>query len=120
MYIELGSFPRVNKFLPEPVGSMCYMSGSIQMKNFFVPKNEAGMWQWLFGKSMTSIVLLNTGAIDGFVGIAAPLARILLIDLAMFGGELLCQVVEDGDYDLAKVPIGNEKRLVHILSLVML
>ncbi|KAL7219112.1 hypothetical protein ACSBR2_012231 [Camellia fascicularis] len=84
------------------------------MKNVYVPKNEAGMWQWLFGKSVTSIVLLNTGAIDGFVGIAAPLARILLIDLAMFGGELLCQVVEDGDYDLAKVPIGNEKRLVHM------
>ncbi|KAL7195802.1 hypothetical protein ACSBR1_035939 [Camellia fascicularis] len=32
----------------------------------------------------------------------------------MFGGELLCQVVEDGDYDLARVLIGNEKRLVHM------
>ncbi|CAL5441995.1 unnamed protein product [Camellia sinensis] len=72
--------------------SMCYMSGSIQMENVYVPENEAGMWQWLFGKSMTSIVLLNTGSSDGFVGIAAPsLARILPIDLAMFGGELLCQ-----------------------------
>ncbi|XP_028080999.1 uncharacterized protein LOC114282510 [Camellia sinensis] len=29
----------------------------------------------------------------------------------MFGGELLCQVVEDGDYDLARVLIGNKKRL---------
>ncbi|KAL2925421.1 5'-methylthioadenosine/S-adenosylhomocysteine nucleosidase [Bienertia sinuspersici] len=37
-------------------------------------------------------VLLNTGSSDGFVGIAAPsLARILPIDLAMFGGELRCQ-----------------------------
>ncbi|KAL7166527.1 hypothetical protein ACSBR2_037237 [Camellia fascicularis] len=47
-----------------------------------------------------------------------------MIDLAMFGGVLLCQVVEDGDYDLAQVLIGNEKRLVHmhlhILSLMML
>ncbi|KAL7170401.1 hypothetical protein ACSBR2_035300 [Camellia fascicularis] len=32
----------------------------------------------------------------------------------MFGGELLCQVVEDGDYDLARVLIGNEKQLVHM------
>ncbi|XP_028121506.1 uncharacterized protein LOC114318751 [Camellia sinensis] len=79
------------KVIAKP-GSMCYMSGSIQMENVYNPENEAGMWQWPFGKSMTSIVLLNTGSSDGFVGIAAPsLARILPIDLAMFGGELLCQ-----------------------------
>ncbi|KAI8000838.1 putative trehalose-phosphate phosphatase F [Camellia lanceoleosa] len=36
------------------------------------------------------------------------------IDLATFSGELLCQVVEDEDYDLARVLIGNEKRLVHM------
>ncbi|KAL7188606.1 hypothetical protein ACSBR1_038466 [Camellia fascicularis] len=79
------------KVIAKP-GSMCYMSGSIQMENVYIPENEAGMWQWLFGKSMTSIVHLNTGSSDGFVGIAAPsLARILPIDLAMFGGELLCQ-----------------------------
>lgn len=73
-------------------GSMCYMSGSIDMENIFVPENEVGMWQWLFGKSVTSIVLRNTGSTDGFIGIAAPsLARILPIDLAMFGGEILCQ-----------------------------
>ncbi|KAL7166994.1 hypothetical protein ACSBR2_037619 [Camellia fascicularis] len=91
------------------------MSGSIQMENVYVPENEVGMWQWPFGKSMTSIVLLITGSSDRFVGIVAPsLARILPIDLAMFGGELLCQVVEDGDYVLAQVLIGNEKRLVHM------
>ncbi|KAH7862932.1 hypothetical protein Vadar_011267 [Vaccinium darrowii] len=73
-------------------GSMCYMSESIQMENVFVAENEAGVWQWLFGKNVTSIVLLNAGLSDGFVGIAAPsLARILPIDLAMLGGELLCQ-----------------------------
>lgn len=116
-------------------GSMCYMSGSIQMDSVFVPENEAGMWQWLFGKSLSSVVLLNSGTSDGFVGIAAPsLAKILpvgitptfyacnfikfvilvveqdpyisretvnkflfililQIDLALFGGELLCQVL---------------------------
>lgn len=54
------------------------MSGSIQMENVYATENEAGVWQWLFGKTITSIVLHNTGTTDGFVGIAAPsLARIL-------------------------------------------
>ncbi|XP_042518682.1 uncharacterized protein LOC122092432 isoform X2 [Macadamia integrifolia] len=79
------------KVIAKP-GSMCYMSGSILMENVYLPENEGGMFQWLFGKSVTSIVLLNPGPNDGFVGIAAPsLARILPIDLAMFGGEILCQ-----------------------------
>ncbi|GKU95582.1 hypothetical protein SLEP1_g8920 [Rubroshorea leprosula] len=48
------------------------------MKNTYVPENEVVIWQWLFGKSVTSIVLRNSGLNDGFVGIAAPsLARIL-------------------------------------------
>ncbi|KAM0030292.1 putative mitochondrial biogenesis protein AIM24 [Helianthus debilis subsp. tardiflorus] len=73
-------------------GCMCYMSGSTQMENVYAPENEAGMWQWLFGKHVTSTLFLNTGSSDGFVGIAAPsLARILPIDLAKFGGEILCQ-----------------------------
>lgn len=60
------------------VGSMCFMSGSVEMENIFIPENEVGMWQWLFGKTVTSIVLRNAGPSDGFVGIAAPsLARIL-------------------------------------------
>ncbi|GFP84405.1 hypothetical protein PHJA_000584300 [Phtheirospermum japonicum] len=79
------------KVIAKP-GSMCYMSGSIQMENVYVPENEAGAWQWLLGKSVTSIVLHNSGSTDGFVGIAAPtLAKILPIDLALFGGEMLCQ-----------------------------
>ncbi|KAK4389515.1 hypothetical protein Sango_2288500 [Sesamum angolense] len=79
------------KVIAKP-GSMCYMSGSIQMENVYVPENEAGVWQWLLGKNATSIVLQNTGSTDGFVGIAAPtLARVLPIDLALFGGEMLCQ-----------------------------
>ncbi|RRT71732.1 hypothetical protein B296_00008902 [Ensete ventricosum] len=68
------------------------MSGSIQMDNNYIPEHEAGFWQWLFGRSVTSIVLCNLGPEDGFVGIAAPSpARILPIDLANFGGEILCQ-----------------------------
>ncbi|KAK8709391.1 hypothetical protein V6N13_060407 [Hibiscus sabdariffa] len=71
---------------------MCFTSGSIEMENTYVPENEVGMWQWFFGKSITSIALRNPGPNDGFVGIAAPsLARVLPIDLAMFGGQLLCQ-----------------------------
>nr|KJB39741.1 hypothetical protein B456_007G028700 [Gossypium raimondii] len=62
-------------------GSMCFMSGSIEMENTYVPEHEVGMWQWLFGKSITSIALRNPGPNDGFVGIAAPsLARILPLD----------------------------------------
>ncbi|KAL9265599.1 hypothetical protein AKJ16_DCAP10574 [Drosera capensis] len=73
-------------------GSMCYTSGSIQMENVYLPEQEVGVWQWLFGKTVTSIVFLNSGSSDGYVGITAPtLARILPIDLATFGGELLCQ-----------------------------
>ncbi|KAL6556263.1 hypothetical protein OROGR_005551 [Orobanche gracilis] len=79
------------KVIAKP-GSMCYMSGSVQLENVYVPENEAGVWQWLLGKTVTSIVLHNTGSTDGFVGIAAPtLAKIIPIDLALFGGEILCQ-----------------------------
>lgn len=60
------------------VGSMCFMSGSVEMENAYLPENEVGIWQWLFGKTITSIVLRNSGPSDGFVGIAAPyFARIL-------------------------------------------
>ncbi|XP_024185396.1 uncharacterized protein LOC112190205 isoform X2 [Rosa chinensis] len=79
------------KVIAKP-GSMCFISGSIEMENVFVPENEVGVWQWLFGKTVSSIVFHNNGQGDGFVGIVAPsLARILPIDLAMFGGEILCQ-----------------------------
>ncbi|GER34731.1 tryptophan RNA-binding attenuator protein-like [Striga asiatica] len=71
-------------------GSMCYMSGSIQMDNVYVPENEAGVWQWLFGKSVTSIVLHNTGSMMGFLPIF-PFEYLVQIDLALFGGEMLCQ-----------------------------
>jgi len=54
------------------------MSGTIEMENAYLPENEVGVWQWLFGKTITSIVLHNSGPSDGFVGIAAPyFARIL-------------------------------------------
>ncbi|KAL6313005.1 hypothetical protein AAG906_012510 [Vitis piasezkii] len=67
------------KIIAKP-GSIFYMSGSTQMEN------------WAFGKAATSVVLLNQGSGDGFVGIVAPsLARIFPIDSAMFEGEILCQ-----------------------------
>ncbi|CAB78745.1 hypothetical protein [Arabidopsis thaliana] len=65
------------KVIAKP-GSMCYMSGSIEMDNTYTPEQEVGVVQWILGKSVSSIVLRNTGQNDGFVGIAAPsLARIL-------------------------------------------
>jgi hypothetical protein len=60
------------------VGSMCFMSGSVEMENAYLPENEVGIWQWLFGKTINNIVVRNSGQSDGFVGIAAPyFARIL-------------------------------------------
>ncbi|KAG2238983.1 hypothetical protein Bca52824_089843 [Brassica carinata] len=79
------------KVIAKP-GSMCYMSGSIEMENTYTPEQEVGVVQWVLGKSVSSVLLRNTGQNDGFVGIAAPsLARILPVDLAMFGGDILCQ-----------------------------
>lgn len=73
-------------------GTMCYMSGNIQMDNNYLHENDGGMWQWIFGKSITSTVFFNPGPDDGYVGISAPFpGRILPIDLANFGGELLSQ-----------------------------
>lgn len=70
---------------------MCYMSGSIQMESIYVPENEVGLTQWLFGKSVTSIVLHNTGTTDGFVGIAAPsLARILPVCINTLSSSYCC------------------------------
>ncbi|KAJ3673285.1 hypothetical protein LUZ60_006659 [Juncus effusus] len=75
-------------------GLTCYMSGGVKMENVYSAQNDAngGMWQWLFGKNVTSVTLLNTENEDGFVGIAAPCpGRILPIDLSNFNGEILCQ-----------------------------
>jgi len=73
-------------------GTMCYMSGSVQMENILPPENGGGIWQWFFGKNFATTAFVNSGSQDGFVGVAAPsLARILPIDLATFGGEIICQ-----------------------------
>ena len=75
------------KIIAKP-GSTCYMSGSTQMENVYISKNVVGMWQWAFGKATTSVVLLNQGSGDGFVGTVAPsLAKIFPIDSAMFDGK---------------------------------
>lgn len=61
---------------------MCYMSGSIQMDNILLPEHEGGPLQWLLGKNVTSIVLSNAGADNGYVGIAAPSpSRILPVSI---------------------------------------
>ncbi|RVW98753.1 hypothetical protein CK203_024096 [Vitis vinifera] len=71
------------KIIAKP-GSTCYMSGSTQMENVYISKNEVGMWQWAFGKAAASVVLLNQGSGDGFVGTVAPsLAKIFPIDSAI-------------------------------------
>lgn len=52
------------------------MSGSVEMENTY--KQQVGVLQWIFGKSVTSVVLRNTAPNDGFVGVAAHyFARIL-------------------------------------------
>lgn len=62
---------------------MCYMSGSIEMENTYTPEQDVGVVHWILGKSVSSIVLRNTGLNDGFVGIAAPsLARILPVSVS--------------------------------------
>ncbi|KAJ4764601.1 Tryptophan RNA-binding attenuator protein-like protein [Rhynchospora pubera] len=72
-------------------GSACYMSGSVKMENVYVGENDGGLWQWLFGRSVSSVILLNQES-DGYVAIAAPSpSRVLPIDLSNFDGELLCQ-----------------------------
>eukprot|EP01018_Ginkgo_biloba_P034849 Gb_41212 [translate_table: standard] len=82
----------LEKVLAKP-GSMCYMSGSIQMENIFSPENRGGgVWQRFFGKDSAVTMFINSGSQDGFVGVAAPsLSRILPIDLCIFGGEIICQ-----------------------------
>ncbi|KAK4795123.1 hypothetical protein SAY86_013117 [Trapa natans] len=98
-------------------GSMCFMSGSTEMENVYLPENEVGVWQWIFSNNITSIVLRNTGTAVGFVGIAAPsLARILPIDLAVFGGEILCPVSNTVDQRARQVVTGAEGFLRQKLS----
>uniref|UniRef100_A0A804M3U0 Altered inheritance of mitochondria protein 24, mitochondrial n=1 Tax=Zea mays TaxID=4577 RepID=A0A804M3U0_MAIZE len=73
-------------------GAMCYMSGNMQMDNNYLPENDGGVWQWIFGKRVSSTIFFNSGSDDGYVGIAAPFpGRILPVDLTNFSGELLCQ-----------------------------
>lgn len=61
---------------------MCYMSGSVEMQNIYLPENEVGLWQWFSGKTVTSVVFNNPGPDNGFVGIAAPsLARVLPVSV---------------------------------------
>ncbi|BBN04768.1 hypothetical protein MPTK1_3g07480 [Marchantia polymorpha subsp. ruderalis] len=74
-------------------GSMCYMSDAVQTETN-VPAENAGnvIWQWLFGKVDAISTYVNNGTQDGYIGLGAPsLARVLPIDLAVFGEEIICQ-----------------------------
>ncbi|CAM6096758.1 unnamed protein product [Calypogeia fissa] len=75
-------------------GSMCYMSESMRMEAIG-PADTVGylLWQWFFGRTDTLSTITNKGQENGYVGLGAPSpARILPVDLAMFGGELtICQ-----------------------------
>lgn len=63
---------------------MCYMSGNMQMDNNYLPENDGGVWQWIFGKSVSSTVFFNSGSDDGYVGIAAPFpGRILPVSIML-------------------------------------
>ena len=58
------------------------MSGSMQMDNNYLPENDGGVWQWIFGKSVSSTVFFNPGSDDGYVGISAPFpGRILPVSI---------------------------------------
>ncbi|KAL3677553.1 hypothetical protein R1sor_027501 [Riccia sorocarpa] len=74
-------------------GSMCYMSEAIQTETNAAGENAGNViWQWLFGKLDALTTYINGGTRDGYIGLGAPsLARILPIDLAVFGGEIVCQ-----------------------------
>ncbi|KAI8024304.1 hypothetical protein LOK49_LG03G03368 [Camellia lanceoleosa] len=64
----------------------------------------------------TELDIQNNRITRGTGHLTLFITDVYLIDLTMFGDELLCQiqVVEDGDYDLAQVLTGNEKTLVHM------
>jgi hypothetical protein len=58
------------------------MSGNIQTDNNYLPENDGGVWQWIFGKSISSSVFFNPGSDDGYVGISAPFpGRILPVSI---------------------------------------
>ncbi|XP_057511796.1 uncharacterized protein LOC130793951 isoform X4 [Actinidia eriantha] len=75
--------PYVYQSPQEAVIAFQILGGEAQIVQIMLKPQEKviskpGLWQWLFGKNVTSIVLLNNGSSDGFIGIAAPhLARIL-------------------------------------------
>ncbi|KAF7835251.1 Tryptophan RNA-binding attenuator protein-like [Senna tora] len=89
--------PQVNMLCMEAeqlimeLGFIYFMYGYIEIKNTYLLENEVGRWQWLFGKTISIIVLPNLKLREGYVGIVAlSLAGIILIDLAMVNRESLC------------------------------
>ncbi|KAJ4888576.1 Altered inheritance of mitochondria protein 24 [Raphanus sativus] len=73
-------------------GSMCYMSGSGEMENTY-PEQEVRVLQWIFRKEYCNQPTSSEYWAKRWIcGCCCTLFRSLPIDLAMFGGEILCQM----------------------------
>eukprot|EP00850_Spirogloea_muscicola_P008931 SM000049S16702 [mRNA] locus=s49:109683:112792:- [translate_table: standard] len=74
-------------------GAMCYMSGSINVATIIGPGGfVASFRRWVSGESFFTNTFVNRGPLDGYIGFATPtLAKILPLDLQMYGGEIICQ-----------------------------
>eukprot|EP00270_Netrium_digitus_P012131 TRINITY_DN3919_c0_g1_i1.p1 TRINITY_DN3919_c0_g1~~TRINITY_DN3919_c0_g1_i1.p1 ORF type:complete len:296 (-),score=42.00 TRINITY_DN3919_c0_g1_i1:93-923(-) len=92
----LGGEAQIVQFLLKPgervyaePGSMCYMSGNMTSDTSL---SQGSISRWLSGESAFTNIFVNRGPGDGYIGISTPtLAKILPIDLALYGGEILCQ-----------------------------
>eukprot|EP00271_Cylindrocystis_brebissonii_P006281 TRINITY_DN18993_c0_g1_i1.p1 TRINITY_DN18993_c0_g1~~TRINITY_DN18993_c0_g1_i1.p1 ORF type:complete len:287 (+),score=48.34 TRINITY_DN18993_c0_g1_i1:130-990(+) len=70
-------------------GALCYMSGNMATDTTL---GGGGFFRWLSGESFFTNMFLNRGPADGYVGIATQsIAKVLPIDLALYGGEVICQ-----------------------------
>lgn len=92
----LGGEAQIVQFLLKPgervhaePGAMCYMSGNMASNTTL---SLGGVYRWLSGESVFSNMFENIGPGDGYIGFATPtLAKVLPVDLAMYGGEVICQ-----------------------------
>ncbi|GJP40055.1 hypothetical protein CLOM_g24345 [Closterium sp. NIES-68] len=70
-------------------GAMCYMSGNMSAETAM---EEGSVWRWLSGESFFTNTFVNQGPGEGYIGLATPtMAKILPVDLAVHGGEIICQ-----------------------------
>lgn len=92
----LGGEAQIVQFLLNPgervhsePGAMCYMSANMETETEL---GRGSFWRWLSGESMFTNTYINNSSQQAYIGFAAPtLAKILPIDLASYGGEIVCQ-----------------------------